>query len=456
MAQNAEAIVVRYREEDRQMNQGQIKRGQAQVIRMDGGQGNRRPADRSRMQQRRVDAEQINRRPVDRNRVQQRRVDAEQINRRPVDRNRVQQRRVDAEQINRRPADGSRVQQRRVDAEQGNRRPADGSRTQQRRMSREQAMRIKARRKREAQIRRRKQILGVMCAAVLVLIGYNFFNGFSGKATESDIQENNILENNVMDTNTSDVVAKVETSRIVGNASDVSHTVPKIYEGSDLEAELLRQAQSSEEFRQIYDKRTEYPDILLQALCSNPEMMDYVLGFPDAEKAAEGGLTEEEKSASFPLLMQWDKRWGYAVYGESYIGLSGCAPTCLAMVVKALTNQNDVTPATVAEYAQREGYYVTGTGTAWSLMTEGATHFGVSGWEISLSEETVFGYLRAGNPIICSMRPGDFTTQGHFIVLVGVEDGKIIVNDPNSQERSNLLWDYDTLAGQIKNLWAFE
>ena len=54
------------------------------------------------------------------------------------------------------------------------------------------------------------------------------------------------------------------------------------------------------------------------------------------------------------------------------------------------------------------------------------------------------------------MRPGDFTTQGHFIVLVGGEDGKIIVNDPNSKERSSLLWEYDTLAGQIKNLWVFE
>ncbi len=40
-------------------------------------------------------------------------------------------------------------------------------------------------------------------------------------------------------------------------------------------------------------------------------------------------------------------------------------------------------------------------------------------------------------------------------MLVGVEDGKIRVNDPNSRIRSEKLWDYETLAPQIKSLWAF-
>ena len=53
------------------------------------------------------------------------------------------------------------------------------------------------------------------------------------------------------------------------------------------------------------------------------------------------------------------------------------------------------------------------------------------------------------------MRPGDFTTTGHFIVLAGVEDGKIRVNDPNSVKRSEELWDYETLEYQINNLWAY-
>lgn len=64
--------------------------------------------------------------------------------------------------------------------------------------------------------------------------------------------------------------------------------------------------------------------------------------------------------------------------------------------------------------------------------------------------------LEEGHPIVCSMRKGDFTTTGHFILLVGVQDGKFIVHDPNSKERSKKLWDYETLEYQIRNLWSFQ
>ena len=88
-------------------------------------------------------------------------------------------------------------------------------------------------------------------------------------------------------------------------------------------------------------------------------------------------------------------------------------------------------------------------------MTEGARNFGVRGEELGLSESSIVSELENGHPIICSMRPGDFTTSGHFIVLTGVEDGKIRVNDPNSKVNSEKLWDYDRLESQINNLWAF-
>src|SRR5699024_8288634 len=100
-------------------------------------------------------------------------------------------------------------------------------------------------------------------------------------------------------------------------------------------------------------------------------------------------------------------------------------------------------------------YYAGDSGTSWTLMTEGAAHFGICGVELGLDESAVFSELEAGHPIICSMRPGDFTTTGHFIVLTGVEDGKIRVNDPNSRKRSEKLWDYSRLEYQINNLWVY-
>ena len=75
--------------------------------------------------------------------------------------------------------------------------------------------------------------------------------------------------------------------------------------------------------------------------------------------------------------------------------------------------------------------------------------------EIPLDENRVYSNLEVGNPIICSVGPGDFTTEGHFIVLAGLEDGKIIVNDPNSRKNSKKRWTFDEIKGQIKNLWVF-
>lgn len=60
-----------------------------------------------------------------------------------------------------------------------------------------------------------------------------------------------------------------------------------------------------------------------------------------------------------------------------------------------------------------------------------------------------------GRPLICSMKPGDFTTTGHLIVIRGMKQGMFIVNDPNSIKRSNCLWSYDTLSKQIRNIWSF-
>lgn len=184
-------------------------------------------------------------------------------------------------------------------------------------------------------------------------------------------------------------------------------------------------------------------------------MLDFVKGYLGAEHVANGGLTRAECKADIPLLIQWDKRWGYAPYGNSDVAISGCAPTCLSMVVVGLTGNTDITPAAVAKYAEEAGYYQKGTGTSWSLMTEGCEHYGIHGQELSLDRNVIMKHLDAGEPIICSMRPGNFTTAGHFIVLVKEVDGEIMVNDPNSKSRSKILWDYDTLEGQIKNLWGF-
>lgn len=229
---------------------------------------------------------------------------------------------------------------------------------------------------------------------------------------------------------------------------------PVKLDSSETKEALYKLSKQYPEFQPVYEKREEYPEELLSSLCNTPEMIDFVDGYLTAEKKASGKLTKKELSEGIPLLLQWDKRWGYASYGNSNIGLSGCAPTCLSMVIVGLTGEEDATPYKLAKFAEENGYYLEGTGTTWSIMTEGVSFFGITGQEIPLSKDRVLSCLNNNNPIICSMKPGDFTTEGHFVVLSGTEDGKIKVNDPNSRARSK-AWDYETLEGQIKNLWAF-
>ena len=157
---------------------------------------------------------------------------------------------------------------------------------------------------------------------------------------------------------------------------------------------------------------------------------------------------------SFPTLLQWDARWGCTPYGGSILAITGCGPTALSVVACGLTGDASLTPAAIAAWAQRQGY-AGADGTSWELMRSGCEHFGLYAQELSLTEAAVFGALEAGQPIICSMRPGDFTTAGHFIVLTGTQDGLLCVVDPNSPARSAPLWEYSRLEPQIKNLWAY-
>ena len=198
-----------------------------------------------------------------------------------------------------------------------------------------------------------------------------------------------------------------------------------------------------------------YPEPLLEMLERNPEMLDFVLDYPEKFGHVYRNDIGEVEKGTVPLLLQWDPGWGYARYGDSCIAISGCGPTALSMVIAGLTGDSSVTPYRVAKFAEENGYFISNTGTSWELMTEGAEKFGICGTEIPLSKNKVYDALEKGHPIICSMGPGDFTTAGHFIVLTGMENGMIRVNDPNSRARSNLLWSYDRLEPQIKNLWEY-
>ena len=200
-----------------------------------------------------------------------------------------------------------------------------------------------------------------------------------------------------------------------------------------------------------------YPltESLLEFLEKNPEAKDFVMNYPLKKDLKPNiDLSNHLNSQNVPLLIQWDERWGYMEYAGELMGLSGCGPTCLSMVCIHLLNDARYTPRYIAEFATENGYSVSGNGSAWTLISEGGRKLGLDVTEIPLVERRIIQNLEIGNPIICVVGPGFFTTTGHYIVMTGYSDGYVKINDPNSPNRSAQMWKLTEVMEQIRNLWV--
>ena len=114
-------------------------------------------------------------------------------------------------------------------------------------------------------------------------------------------------------------------------------------------------------------------------------------------------------------------------------------------------------PVVVLARCDEEGRTASGTDVLAALIVMqgmGAAAFGLNGTVISAGEEDLTARLERGEIIVASMLPGDFTTSGHFILIVKSEALGFRVYDPNSMALSRQYWTYDTLAPQIAQLWS--
>lgn len=199
----------------------------------------------------------------------------------------------------------------------------------------------------------------------------------------------------------------------------------------------------------------DYPESLIDLLERNPETEKFVLEYPIASKETFSiDLSEYKNCETVPLLMQWDQRWGYLRYGKDVAGLTACGPVCLSMAAIYLTGDSAYSPDRMIRFASENNYYVSGSGSSWTLISEGGQKLGFQVTELPLDENRIRQALNSGLPVICVVGPGDFTTSGHFLVLTGYEDGKFRINDPNSYANSQKLWAYEDIKSQIRNIWS--
>lgn len=342
-----------------------------------------------------------------------------------------------------------------VNAESTRRNVRPGSRAEAERRNR-----ILQQRELRKKKKRMKNLLGaiklvVLFAAAIGCGKYLLSQRASAKAKAPIPKEyTNVISNDVVEGNyVANNIANNAANNVVSN--EIILDDKRILEDIEVEDKLKELALENKDIAQIYVDRKKYPEELLKALSNNEEMTPFVVDYLNSDGTVTGGFGEEEMEEDFPLFLQWDKRWGYAPYGSSNIGISGCGPTCLSMVIVALTGNEDATPDKLADFSMDNGHYEKGHGTAWTLMTAVNSTYGVNGFEIGLEEEAMKYNLDMGHPIICVVRPGDFTAVGHFIVIYDYDEEGFIVNDPNNVERSQMRWTFKTLQYQIRNLWAY-
>ena len=158
-----------------------------------------------------------------------------------------------------------------------------------------------------------------------------------------------------------------------------------------------------------------------------------------------------------PAIYQFDyKKVVCTIGGQGKsASTSGCGATSMCMVIHYLTGNTTPTPYTLFKWAYDNGHY-NGNGLSHEAVSAIGRLGGVTGKWIGKNGSKIVEALKSGHPVIAHMGPGIFTKHGHYIVLKGVtDDGKILVNDPNSKSRTGKAYPLSTILSQAKTSSPF-
>ena len=234
----------------------------------------------------------------------------------------------------------------------------------------------------------------------------------------------------------------------------------------DVADKLINRAKTSEDARWIAQNPDKFamdgPEVqqkLLKLAADEPAAQSYVRNFPEkypAKTPSNGQVKTVSTGKGVPRFYQWDELWGYTVYSGTAFGLTGCCPTCLAMVYQSVTGNTDMSPYDMGELAVRDGYATEYEGTYATFLVDEAHTLGLPVSEIDVTKKALKNALQSGQVVIVNFAPGYFTAYGHYVVITGItQDGSVVMNDPYSEERSNQTWDIDTIVEESQGFYAY-
>ena len=223
---------------------------------------------------------------------------------------------------------------------------------------------------------------------------------------------------------------------------------------SDVKEEIIKnvekQAASDPKAKWVYDNYYNISNVEAYLTGNDTDTIEFVYNMNNGETDFKSTPGESIKlNRKTPYYIQWDNRWAYLDLGERNIGISGCGPTSVSMVLSRLKNDPNITPDKVAKDAKS---YMTSEGISWNFFSKEAEKYNYAVKDINLDENEMKKALKSG-PLIVSVKKGYFTLFGHIFVIDSYKDGKFLINDPNSVKNTMRPWTYDEIKDQIVHIW---
>ena len=258
----------------------------------------------------------------------------------------------------------------------------------------------------------------------------------------------------------SSCVRSCSTPRNAGSAatsSDVNTQDARVAVGAsaDVTSRLTPALDNADALTRIAKHADDYTDTRMIDLAVNePAALSFVANYPGADKTS-SEYTDSVTKGTYPVLYDWDSRWGYIDYADGALGVTGSGPTTLAMAYMGLTGKTDQTPATIANTITDAGANSGESGMKTDFFENGISRVGLASVAYSSTEDDLYTAISNGTPVAALLKANTLTSSAHWVLITGyAEDDSLIVYDPTSATASSHTWDAGTIAASSDSLFA--
>lgn len=221
-------------------------------------------------------------------------------------------------------------------------------------------------------------------------------------------------------------------------------------------------AETDSRAKYITEHEELYPEEILDVFYRRGEKyLQFVYDYPqhDGDYATMSFTEEELNCAEVPALYMEDPRWAYE--DGCRVRFCGCAAVSLTMANLWLKHDSSADPVMIMRYADQMGYIGTWGGIKDVNTADVCEAMGLNVSVMNFTEdmkkishadpETIKSMLDKGHVLMAGMSGETFGV--HAVIIRGVEDGKVRINDPASRKNTETLWDFDRFESEMMFLY---